>query len=197
MSTIKFHVWLRISVCGVAKAQEKGQQKQAMTTCPHGTFAWKCEPCGGTGKCIHGHDNGCDQCGWINPCIHGKRWRNCLLCKPLGGGASFCDHSRKKWTCKLCPGPGICSHGKVKYTCTACRAVAEPGKHSKSFCQHNRQKYGCKDCGGKGICIHGKRKYSCKDCKTAKDDAADNDDVVATMIENGGSSSSSSSRNSS
>ena len=33
------------------------------------------------------------------------------------GGASICEHGRRKATCKECGGSEICEHGKIKSTC--------------------------------------------------------------------------------
>ena len=91
--------------------------------CPHGTFSWNCKPCGGSGVCIHGLNSRCRfGCGWVNPCVHGKeRWRNCLLCKPLGGGKEFCGHDKRKQNCRQCP-ENVCPHNKHKYRdCKICK----------------------------------------------------------------------------
>ena len=74
-----------------------------------------------------------------------------LMCKECGG-ASICEHGRRRTQCKECGGASICEHGRERYECKECGG--------KGICEHGRERSQCKECGGSGICEHG-RQRSC------------------------------------
>ena len=103
-------------------------------------------------------------------CEHNRRKSTCKDCR----GGSICEHNRIKYQCKDCGGNGICEHDRIKSRCKDCGggSICEHNRRKStckdcgggSICEHNRIKYQCKDCGGNGICEHDKIKSRCKDC---------------------------------
>ena len=85
-------------------------------------------------------------------CEHEKRKSTCRLCD----GSSFCEHNKFKARCRLCDGSSFCEHNKFKSTCRLC--------DGSSFCEHNKFKSDCRICGGSAICEHNKHKATCRLC---------------------------------
>jgi hypothetical protein len=104
-------------------------------------------------------------------CVHGTRKGRC---KEGCGGQQLCVHSRIKYTCKECKGPGLCVHGNVPSDCKECGGsrYCEHGKYKRAcilcggsvLCVHGVKQYSCKPCGGKGYCEHNRIKGVCKEC---------------------------------
>ena len=61
------------------------------------------------------------------------------MCKECGG-ASFCEHGRRRSCCKECGGSSFCEHGRQHFRCKE-----------------------CKECGGSGIRKHRRRRHQCKE----------------------------------
>ena len=97
----------------------------------------------------------CKECGGASICEHGRRRSKCKEC----GGASICEHGRERYQCKECGGASICEHGRRRSQCKECGGG--------SICEHGRRRSECKECGGASICEHGRRRYRCKECRGA------------------------------
>ena len=90
---------------------------------------------------------------WQRYCEHGRRKQSCKEC----GGSSICEHGRHRPQCKECGGSSMCKHGRRRSRCKECGGA--------SICEHGRERSRCKECGGSSICKHGRRRSQCKECK--------------------------------
>ena len=63
-------------------------------------------------------------------------------CKECGG-ASICQHQRRRSECKECGGASISQHQRIRSPCKECGGA--------SICQHQRRRGNCKECGGASI----------------------------------------------
>ncbi len=106
-------------------------------------------------------------------CEHNKHRYYCIICTP----STFCDHKRRKTSCKEClTGNQICEHKNVRTECVDCGGGSTcPHKSKKrycqicspqSFCLHKKLTYRCRICnkGSGAYCIHEKRKEICVKC---------------------------------
>ena len=126
-------------------------------------------------------------------CIHGKQRSDCKdpIC---GGGGAYCQHQKRRSSCKECGGGQICEHNKIRSRCKECGG-SQICKHNKirscckdcggsQICEHDRIRSKCKDCGGSQICSHKRIRSSCKDCGGGS--ICSHDKVRSTCLECGG-----------
>ena len=72
------------------------------------------------------------------------------------GGASICEHGRRRAQCRDCGGTSVCEHGRRRAHCRECGGT--------SVCEHGRRRAHCRECGGSSFCVHGRRRAHCRDC---------------------------------
>jgi hypothetical protein len=68
----------------------------------------------------------------------------------------FCEHNKRKDSCKICNPTGFCVHGSRKLDCKECSP--------SSFCKHGSRKNRCKKCKPIAFCEHGSSKLDCEEC---------------------------------
>jgi hypothetical protein len=65
-------------------------------------------------------------------------YKTCEECRTKDRLKKYCEHNKRKATCRDCKGSALCIHDKEKRK--------------------------CRDCKGSAICIHDKQKTKCRDC---------------------------------
>jgi len=84
------------------------------------------------------------------------------IVQPKPRQRTFCEHNRRKDTCKQCSPASFCGHGRKKGRCKECSPA------SSFFCEHETRKDRCRECSPAFFCAHGRLKKSgCKQCSPA------------------------------
>ena len=155
---------------GASQARRvRSRQGVAGIFCKHDRVRSRCKECGGSSICEHGRQRShCKECGGEHSAstivlsVQGVRWVCNLRARPSapsvqgGGGASICEHGRRRSQCKECGGASICEHGRQRHECRSvaglnlrarpCGALGVRSAVGGSICEH-----------GRALCVQGVR----------------------------------------